>query len=182
MVCSRAEGARYSLEDGPFELVAKAPNHDPLPLQFVYKLKVKDSDFDNCIYKARLVMRGNLQYERKYGDTYAPTARLWVVRTLAAIAAQEGLVMKKFDLTGAFLVVEMDRKLYVSIPGYNVPAGKAIRLSKALYGGKSSGALYAKEIRGFLEGLGFKPTSVNETLFRLTKVKNRKVCTLLVSL
>ena len=73
---------------GTFELVAKPPNHDPLPLQFVYKLKVKDGDFDNCIYKARLVMRGNLQYEHEYGDTYAPTARLWVVRTMAAIAAQ----------------------------------------------------------------------------------------------
>ncbi len=105
---------------GTFELVAKPPNHDPLPLQFVCKLKVKDGDFNNCIYKARLVMRGNLQYEHKYGDTYAPTARLWVVRTMAAIAAQEGLVMKKFDLTGAFLVAEMDHKLYVSIPGYNV--------------------------------------------------------------
>ncbi len=85
---------------GTFKLVAKPPNHAPLPLQFVYKLKVIDSDFDNCIYKTRLVMRGNLQYEHKYGDTYAPTTRLWVVRTMAAIAAQEGLVMKKFDLTG----------------------------------------------------------------------------------
>jgi hypothetical protein len=167
---------------GTFELVAKPANYDPLPLQFVYKLKVKDGDFDNCIYKARLVMRGNLQYEHEYGDTYAPTARLWVVRTMAAIAAQEGLVMKKFDLTGAFLVAEMDRELYVNIPGYEVPAGKAIRLRKALYGGKSSGALYAKEIRGFLEGLGFKPTSVDETLFRLTRVKDGKVSTLLVSL
>jgi hypothetical protein len=167
---------------GTFELVAKPDNFDPLPLQFVYKLKVKDGDFDNCIYKARLVMRGNLQYEHEYGDTYAPTARLWVVRTMAAIAAQEGLVMKKFDLTGAFLVAEQDTELYVNIPGYDVPDGKAIRLKKALYGGKSSGALYAKEIRAFLEGLGFKATSVDETLFRLTKERDGKVCTLLVSL
>ncbi len=90
--------------------------------------------------------------------------------------------MKKLDLTGAFLIAGMDHKLYISIPGYNVPAGKAIRLRKALYGGKSSGALYAKEIRGFHEGLGFKPTSIDETLFRLTKVQNYKFCTLLVSL
>jgi hypothetical protein len=47
-----------------FELVDRPKDtvYDPLPLQFVYKLKVKDGDFDNCIYKARLVVRGNLQF------------------------------------------------------------------------------------------------------------------------
>lgn len=69
-----------------------------LPLQFVYKLKVQDGDCDKCAYKARLVMRGNLQYEHEYGDTYAPTARMWAIRTLAAIAAQERMTLKKFDL------------------------------------------------------------------------------------
>ena len=117
---------------GTFELVDKEPgrHYDPLPLQFVYKLKVKDGDFENCIPKARLVVMGHLQYEEEYGETYAPTARLWVIRTLAAIAAQEGLVMKKFDLTGAFLVADMDRELYVQIPGYDPPRGKIIRLKK----------------------------------------------------
>ena len=169
---------------GTFELVDKEPgrHYDPLPLQFVYKLKVKDGDFENCIPKARLVVMGHLQYEEEYGETYAPTARLWVIRTLAAIAAQEGLVMKKFDLTGAFLVADMDRELYVQIPGYDPPRGKIIRLKKALYGGKSSGALYAREIRSWLEGYGFKTCSVDETLFRLTREKDGKVSTLLISL
>jgi hypothetical protein len=125
---------------------------------------------------------GHLQYEEEYGETYAPTAPLWVIRTLAAIAAQEGLVMKKFDLTGAFLVADMDRELYVQIPGYDPPRGKIIRLKKALYGGKSSGALYAREIRSWLEGYGFKTCSVDETLFRLTREKDGKVSTLLISL
>jgi hypothetical protein len=43
-------------------------------------------------------------------------------------------------------------------------------------------AARAEEIRGFLEGLGFKPTRVYVTLFRLTKVKSSKVSMLLVSL
>jgi hypothetical protein len=151
-----------------FELVDRPKDtvYDPLPLQFVYKLKVKDGDFDNCIYKARLVVRGNLQYEHEYGETYAPTAKLWTVRTLAALAAQEGLKLKKFDLTGAFLVAKNDKQLFVEIPGYGIPDGKALRLNKALYGGRSSGALYAKEISTWLKSQGFKPTSVDETLFR----------------
>ena len=65
---------------------------------------------------------GNLQYEWEYGDTYAPTAKLWVICAMAAIAAQEGLRMKKLDLTGAFLVVDTVTELYVEIPGYEVPS------------------------------------------------------------
>jgi hypothetical protein len=42
----------------PFEVVDLPDDYDPLPLQFVYKFKIKDRDFDNCIYKARLVPGG----------------------------------------------------------------------------------------------------------------------------
>jgi hypothetical protein len=141
-------------------------DYDPLLLQFVYKLKIKDGDFDNCIYKARLVARGDLQYVTEHGSTYAPTARLSTIRALTATAAQQGHTLKKFDLTGAFLVADMDRPLFVEIPGYSVEPGKAILLSKALYGGKSSSALYAKEINSWLVDYGFKPTSVNKTLYK----------------
>jgi len=154
---------------GTFKLVNRPANYDPLPLHFVYKLKVKDGDFDNVTYKARLVMNGNLQYPGEYGDTYAPTARLWSLRALTAVAAQEGLTLKKFDLTGAFLVADMDRELYVEIPGYAVPEGKALLLKKALYGGRSSGALYNKEITTWLRNYGFKSTSIDQTLFRMER-------------
>lgn len=167
---------------GTFELVQRPADYDPIPMQFVYKLKVKDGDYEQGVPKARLVMLGNLQYEYEYGETYAPTARLWVVRSLAAIAAQEGLTMKKFDLTGAFLIADMDKTLHVQIPGYDIPRDKALLLKKALYGGKSSGALYAKEIRGWLERYGFVACTVDETLFRLTRVKDNKTSTLLISL
>jgi hypothetical protein len=53
-------------------------------------------------------MRCNLQYESEYGDTYAPTAKLWTIRTLVALAAQEGMQLKKFDLSSAFLVARAD--------------------------------------------------------------------------
>jgi hypothetical protein len=151
---------------GTFLLVNRPTNYDPLPLQFVYKLKVKDGDFNNVTHKARLVMRGNLQYEHEYGETYAPTARLWSIRTLTAIAAHEGLTLKKFDLTSAFLVADIQKELYVEIPGYAVPDGKALMLKKALYGRRDSGALYSKEITAWLRSYGFQPTSVDETLFR----------------
>jgi hypothetical protein len=122
-----------------FQLVDRpsAYLYDPLPLQFIYKQKVKDGDYDHGVPKARLVAMGNLQYDHEYGDTYAPTARLYTVRTMAAIAAQEGLTMKKFDLTGAFLIADMDTPMYVQVPGYDLPSDKALMLKKALYGTKS---------------------------------------------
>ncbi len=125
---------------------------------------------------------GNLQYDDEYGDTYALTARLWTVRAMTAIAAQEGLTMKKFDLTGAFLIADIDTVMYVQIPGYDLPKNKALLLKKALYGTRSSGALYAKEITKWLKEYGFESCSVDETLFRLTRMKGDKKCTLLISL
>jgi hypothetical protein len=90
--------------------------------------------------------------------------------------------MKKFDLTGAFLIADMDKPIYVQIPGYDLPKDKAILLKKALYGTKNAGALYSKEIKKWLAEYGFKATTVDETLFRLTRVKNGKTSTLLISL
>jgi hypothetical protein len=96
---------------GTFELVdtVKGEVYDQLPLQFVYKLMIWTTALTRL--RSSRVVRGNLQYEHKYGDTHAPTAKLWTVRTLAALAAQEGMALKKFDLTGAFLVADMDSKL-----------------------------------------------------------------------
>ena len=165
-----------------FEYVDRPSNYDPLPLQFVYKLKIKDGDFLNPTYKARLVVMGHLQYPEEYGDTYAPTARLYVIRMLAAIAAQEGMTMKKFDLTGAYLVADMDKTVHVEIPGYTLSPRRALRLKKALYGGRSSGALYAKTIKKWLTDYGFRVSSVDETLFMLSREKDGKTSTLLLSL
>lgn len=69
-------------------------------------------------------------------------AHFWVIRKLVAIAAQEGLTKKKFNLTGAFFIADMDKTLYVQIPSYNIPKNKALILKKALYAsGKGSKVL-----------------------------------------
>ena len=154
---------------GCFELVDRPVNYDPVPLKYVYKLKVKDGDFSDPIYKARLVMQGNLQYEDEYTITYAPTARLFSLRTLCAIAAQEGLALHKFDLKCAFVTADIDTVQYVNIPGYDLPPNKALLLKKALYGGRSSGALYQRDINKFLVDYGFTVNSADPTLYRLQR-------------
>ncbi len=64
----------------------------------------------------------------------------------------------------------------------DLPKNKELLLKKALYGTKSSGALYAKEIAKWFKEYCFEPCSVDETLFRLTRMKGNKKCTLLVSI
>jgi hypothetical protein len=64
--------------------------------------------------------------------------------------------MKKFDLTGAFLIADMHKPIYVQIPGYDLPKDKAILLKKVLYGTKNAGVLYSKEIKKWLTEYGFK--------------------------
>jgi hypothetical protein len=156
---------------GTFELVNKPDKYDPLPCKFIYKRKVEDGNFKNSTYKARLVMQGNMMYDDEFGDTYTPTARMWVVRMLTSIAAQQGLLLFKFDLSNAFIVASQpdEHEIYVTIPGFTPPEGQAIRLRKALYGGRSSGALYFSEISTFLKEYGFKAASTDETLYRLDR-------------
>jgi hypothetical protein len=72
-----------------FEMTDRPDDYDPLLLQFVNKLKVTNGDYENSVPKVRLVAMGNLQYDEEYGDMYALMAQLWMVRALAAIAAQE---------------------------------------------------------------------------------------------
>ncbi len=40
--------------------------------------------------------------------------------------------MKKFDLTGAFLITDIDTVMHIQIPGYELPKDKALLLKKAL--------------------------------------------------
>jgi hypothetical protein len=120
---------------GTFEVVSKPTDFDPLPLQFIYKLRVVGDNSSDATYKARLVAMGDLQYDCEYKRTHA---RVWTTQTFATAKSQESLIVK-FDLTSSFLIADMDRPLYVIIPGYHIPVGRAIQLNKAIYGGNKYG-------------------------------------------
>ena len=175
------------IDMGSFTLVDRPPLPDeyhPCPCRYVYKLKIPNGDFEQARHKARLVLQGDLMTENEYVNSFAPTARMSSVRMLTAIAAQEKMSLKKFDLTGAFLVADMVTKdgnpIYVEIPGLQLPPDKALRLNKALYGGKSSGALYMREITTWLQDYGFKPTSTDETLFILKRGDSKIILSLYI--
>jgi hypothetical protein len=60
--------------------------------------------------------------ESSYGDTFAPTSKSSCVRTICALAAQEGLTLYKFDVKGAFLNAPCSDEVYLNFPGnYKLP-------------------------------------------------------------
>jgi len=68
-----------------------------------FKIK-KDGDGNILEYRARCNADGRQQEVGSYGDTFAPTSKFSCIRSMCAIAAQEGLKLYQFDVKGAFLV------------------------------------------------------------------------------
>ena len=55
-------------------------------------------------YKARLVAQGFTQKPGlDYDETFCPVVRFESLRTLAAMAVQDGLILHQIDVTSAFL-------------------------------------------------------------------------------
>ena len=88
--------------------------------------------------KARLVAKGYNQEEGiDYGETFAPVARLEVVRLLLAFACMNGFKLFQMDVKSAFLNGIVNEKVYVEQPpsfeDHQHP-NHVYKLKKALYG------------------------------------------------
>eukprot|EP00961_Rhodomonas_salina_P115524 1555032-Rhodomonas_salina.1 len=70
-----------------------------IPTKFTYKCKMGDEG-QVIKKKGRLVIRCDLQNETEYTETFAPTSRFNVLRSLISIAAQERLKLVQFDIKG----------------------------------------------------------------------------------
>jgi hypothetical protein len=102
-----------------------------LPLMWVFNYKLDDDGY-LLKYKARLVVRGDLQRDSIYNEVYAATLAAHVFRALIAKVAYFDLEMHQLDVVAAFTNSVIDEELYTQFPaGYQKP-GYLIRLRKAL--------------------------------------------------
>jgi Reverse transcriptase (RNA-dependent DNA polymerase) len=124
--------------------------------------------------KARLVAGGDQQDKDMYDDLSAPTVSTSSVFTVLSIAAHEGRKAAVVDIGGAFLNAEMKTGVPVHMrldrtmsdllvrlqPSYKkYQDGKGcivVLLNRALYGCVESAALWYKNLRDTMTGLGYE--------------------------
>nr|GEY76749.1 zinc finger, CCHC-type [Tanacetum cinerariifolium] len=117
------------------------PGCKPLGCKWIFKRKMKvDGKIDK--FKARLVIQGFKQKKGiNYFDTYAPVARIAIIRLLLALAHIHNLVIHQMDVKTAFLNGDLDEKVYIKQPeGFIIPGNehKVCKLVKSLYGLKQA--------------------------------------------
>uniref|UniRef100_A0A7S0U1Z1 Integrase catalytic domain-containing protein n=1 Tax=Hemiselmis andersenii TaxID=464988 RepID=A0A7S0U1Z1_HEMAN len=84
--------------------------------KWVYKLKC-DEYGKPLKNKARLVIRGDMQSEDTFDDTFSPTSRNAAMRTVIALATELDYKLKHFDICAAFISANCDRdNIYVAAP------------------------------------------------------------------
>jgi len=104
--------------------------------------------------KARLVAKGYSQEEGiDYDETYAPVARIEVVRLLLSYACLSGFKLFQMDVKSAFLNGFINKEVYVSQPPRfedHKLSGHVYKLKKALYGLKQAPRQWYERLSNFL--------------------------------
>jgi hypothetical protein len=115
------------------------------------------------------VAQGYTQVEGlDFGETYAPVARLKVIRILLAYACAHNIKLYQMDVKSSFLNGYINKEVYVEQPpgfkDYKKP-NHVYTLKKALYGLKQAPRAWYERLRNFLISKGFIIGKVDTTLF-----------------
>ena len=108
--------------------------------------------------KARLVAKGYNQIEGiDFDETFAPVAKMNIIRVLLSLAANLNWPLKQFDVKNVFLHGELIEEVYMDLPpGYKTaPSGNFVcRLRKSLYGLKQSPRAWFGRFSQFIRKIG----------------------------
>ncbi|GJT14047.1 retrovirus-related pol polyprotein from transposon TNT 1-94 [Tanacetum coccineum] len=140
-----------------------------ITLKWIYKVKL-DELGGILKNKARLVARGYRQKEGiDFEESFAPVARLEVVRIFLAFAAHMNMIVYQMDVKTTFLNGILHEEVYVSQPDRFVDPDNpnhVYRLKKALYRLKQAPCAWYYLLSSFLLSQGFSKGTVDPTFPR----------------
>ena len=159
------------------------PKYNIIGTKWIFQNK-QDEDGQVVRNKARLVAQGYTQVEGiDFDETFAPVARLEAIRILLAYANHHNITLYQMDVKSAFLNGKLEEEVYVAQPpGFEDPKNpdKVFRLKKALYGLKQAPRAWYDTLKEFLMKKGFKPGSLDPTLFTKSYDNELFVCQIYV--
>jgi hypothetical protein len=127
----------------------------PILTKWVFSYK-KDDSGNIVRYKARLVVRGDLEPVVPGEMNYAATLPATEVRALIAVIAHFDLETLQMDAVNAFINAPLDSEETVHV---TLPDGKTQKLKRALYGLRRSPKKWFETLSGYLQTLGFKQSA-----------------------
>ncbi|GJZ32555.1 retrovirus-related pol polyprotein from transposon TNT 1-94 [Tanacetum coccineum] len=149
-------------------LVPAPDNIKPLTLTWLFKNK---HDEENMVIqnKTRLVVRGYRQEERiDFEESFAPVARMEVIRIFLAYAAHKSFIVFQIDVKTPFLHDTLKEDVYVCQPEGFIDTdhpSHVYKLKKALYGLKQAPRVWYDELSKILLQNHFFKGSIDPTLF-----------------
>ncbi|WJZ82183.1 hypothetical protein VitviT2T_001965 [Vitis vinifera] len=165
-----------------WELVECPPGKKPVGCRWIYIVKYKaDGSIER--FKARLVAKWYTQtYGIDYTKTFAPVAKINIVRVLLSLAANLDWPLQQFDVKNAFLHGELSEEVYMDLPpGCMVSekqCQKVCKLKKSLYGLKQSPRAWFGRFTKSMRVFGYRQSNSDHTLF--LKKQHGKITALIV--
>jgi transposase InsO family protein len=154
-------------ENDTWDLVDLPEGRKAVGSKWVYKIKY--SDQEEPIYKARIVARGFSQiYGSDYTDVYAPVAKHTTFRVMLSMAAKRKLAVFHYDAKTAFLNGTLSEEIYMSQPrGFEIPGGetKVCRLKKSLYGLKQAARCWNEALNNKIKDMKFEQSQSDPCLY-----------------
>lgn len=156
------------VDNNTWELKELPFGRKAIKCKWVYALKLKaDGSLDR--YKARLVAKGCSQkYGIDFKETYSPTVKYESVRMVLAIAAQEDMVIRQFDIKTAFLHGDLEEEAYMQqVPCFEdlrFPT-KVCHLKRALYGLRQASRQWNEKLHAFLTRHQLTPVSADSCVY-----------------
>lgn len=142
----------------------------PISCKWVYRVK-KNPDGSVNKFKARLIAHGFLQtFGMNYHDSFAPVAKVVIVRLLNAYAVNNRWNVHQLDINNAFIHGKFEEDVYLTPPqSLEVPSRQVRKLKNALYGLKQAPRQWYKEFSEKIILFGFRQSTHDHCLFSMNK-------------